>query len=48
MTADLLFLEAAVPPDQGISGEEWLRRVVDHERREGEVFADEVVFFAGL
>lgn len=43
-------LEIAVPvhPDQNLSGEEWLRRVTDQQRREGEIFEDEVDFFAKL
>jgi len=35
-------------PDQNISGEEWLSRVVDQQRRDGKVFEDEVEFFAQL
>ncbi len=41
-------LEDSVHPDCDISGEEWLRRVMDQQRREGEVFEDEVDFFAQL
>ncbi|ERF73119.1 hypothetical protein EPUS_09193 [Endocarpon pusillum Z07020] len=40
--------EVPFHPGQNISGEEWLRRVTDQQRREGEVFEDEVDFFAHL
>jgi hypothetical protein len=40
--------EVPVHPDQGLSGEEWLRRLTDQERREGAVYEDEAEFFAQL
>jgi hypothetical protein len=35
-------------PDQRLGGKEWLMRIIDQQRREGEVFEDEIAFFSQL